>query len=514
VAADLDLSPAGVPPAGREPAGEPLSPASGSLLPLYAAHVMVHVLIGIYPAVLLLLRETFDVDYATLGAVFAAATFLYGVGSIPTGFIVNRVHPLTIIRCYLALAVVAATVIAAAPSDIAFAAGLLLLGLAGSPYHTAAMTLISRASGNSPRLLAHHGMAGSLGLAIAPAFGALLAAVASWRLPFAIAGGITAVVLVSTLAVPRLENRRSGLPQQRTTVQHGSTHLGALLLVYVITMALGFVFRGFGTFLPALATERADVFPGNGLIRGGLLASLVYAVGFFGQWWAVRLGHHRELEGIYSLLLGAQAVLLALIVPFTDWALVVVLLIFSVAHFTCQPLENVLTGKYTSLERRGIGFGFSFGISFGMGSFAAWAGGVVADTSGGQLQYVYLMLAGAALIGSLCGLALWILARRIRNQPVPAPAAAGAAPEPPLEAAGLPAGAASGSSVAGAPSEPPATGAASAGAACALDDPLQLAALPPTAAAPAGGEPSQAPPAVTGPADEPLDRPFPGVPGR
>lgn len=403
-------------------------PASRTLVPLYFAHAILHILIGIYPAVLLTLRTTFDADYATLGAVFTAATFLYGAGSIPTGFLVNRIHPLTIVRGYLALAAVAALVVAAAPGETLFALGLLLLGLAGSPYHAAAMTLISRASGNDPRLLAHHGMAGSLGLAAAPAFAALLAAAVSWRLPFAVAGGLSAAVLLSTLAVPRLENPTAlagGEPAPRTHVSHGATHLGALALVYLITIALGFVFRGVVTFLPALAAERADVLPGTAMVAGGLLAALVYLAGFFGQWWAGRLGHRPGLERTYTLLLAAQAVLLAAVAVTVDWALVMVLLVFSVIHFTTQPLDNVLTGKYTSLSRRGVGYGFSFGLSFGFGSFAAWAGGAVADAAGGRLQWVYVMLAGVALFAALAGAALWLVARRLT-----APANVAAGPEP------------------------------------------------------------------------------------
>jgi len=415
VAAELDLS-------GHT------SPATRTLLPLYCAHGMVHVLLGVYPAILLILHDDFGADFATLGAVFTAATFLYGVGSVPTGFIVNRVHPLTIVRCYLGLAVVAAAIVAVAPGTTAFAIGLLLLGLAASPYHTAAMTLISRASGNSPKLLAHHGMAGSLGLAVAPLFAALLAATVSWRLPYAVAAGVTVLVLAGTWAMPRMENPSAGTPEPRTSATHGETHLGALALVYVITMALGFVFRGVATYLPALATERAAVLPGSSLVVGGFLASLVYAVGFFGQWSASRLGRHREIEGIYALLLGAQALLLTLVVPLAGWDLVVLLLVYSIAHFTCQPLENVLTGKYTSLRRRGVGFGFSFGLSFGMGSFAAWAGGAVVDARGGQVQYAFLLFAGAALVAAVCGGALWLLARRLREAPLPA-AQAGATPD-------------------------------------------------------------------------------------
>jgi len=397
--------------------GPPATPASRTLVPLYLSHGVLHVLIGIYPAVLLVLRGDFQTDFATLGAVFTAATFLYGMGSIPTGFIVNRIHPLTIVRAYLLIAAGAATLIAVAPNEVTMAVGLLLLGLAGSPYHAAAMTLISRVSGNDPTLLAHHGMAGSLGLAVSPAFGALLAAAISWRLPFAVAAGITVLVLLSTLTMPRLSNPTSGETHPRSHFVHGETHLGALVLVYAITMALGFVFRGFAFFLPALATERAAVFPGDDIVRGGILAALVYLFGFFGQWWAARIGHRPHLERNYTLLLAAQAVLLAAIVPLVGWWLIALLLVFSVVHFTTQPLDNVLTGKYTSVTRRGVGYGFSFGLSFGVGSFAAWASGAVADAAGDQFQYAYLMLAGVALVAAACGAGLWVLDRRLTSRP-------------------------------------------------------------------------------------------------
>ena len=101
--------------------GPQAPPASRTLVPLYLSHGVLHVLIGIYPAVLLVLRGDFQTDFATLGAVFTAATFLYGIGSIPTGFIVNRIHPLTIVRAYLLVAAGAATLIAVAPNEVTMA---------------------------------------------------------------------------------------------------------------------------------------------------------------------------------------------------------------------------------------------------------------------------------------------------------------------------------------------------------------------------------------------------------
>ncbi len=69
----------------------------------------------------------------------------------------------------------------------------------------------------------------------------------------------------------------------------------------------------------------------------------------------------------------------------TGLPLIFTLLLFSLFHFTTQPIDNVLTGKYTSLGRRGVGYGLSFGLSFGLGSFAAVACGAIADAAHGQL---------------------------------------------------------------------------------------------------------------------------------
>jgi FSR family fosmidomycin resistance protein-like MFS transporter len=409
VAAKLDLMPDS---RGGGTAVAPPRIASMDLLPLYLAHSFSHVLLGIYPAVLFVLRQQFHASYTLLGGIFTAATLVYGLGAFPTGLLLNRWHPLIVIRVCLVLAAAAAGVLAAASSTAVMAIGLLLLGLACSPYHTAANTMLSRISGNDARLTAHHGMFGSLGLAFGPAFGSLLAWAVNWRLPFAVGAAATIAVVLYTWTLPPLPNPRD-VTEMGAGSSLGVTHVRALTLVFAITICLGFVFRGFETYLPSLVIQRADLLPGSRLLQGGLLASLVYLVGFFGQWWAASLGRHRYVERIYTIILGAQAVALGVAFLLTGLPLIFILLLFSLFHFTTQPIDNVLTGKYTSLGGRGVGYGLSFGLSFGVGSFAAVLGGAIADAAHGQLQWVLLMLAGAALICAACGVALTMQARRI-----------------------------------------------------------------------------------------------------
>jgi hypothetical protein len=183
--------------------------------------------------------------------------------------------------------------------------------------------------------------------------------------------------------------------------------------VYAITAALGFIYRGFATYLPSLAADRSDLLPAAAMLRGGILASLVYLAGFFGQWWGGHLGGRRNAETFYTVLLGVTALLLCATFFAVDWWLLILLGATSFVHFTTQPMDNIFTGRYTSIGRRSLGYGTSFALSFGVGSFAAWAGGYVADAAGGNVEYVWLMLAAVGGVATVCGAALALMARRI-----------------------------------------------------------------------------------------------------
>ncbi len=389
--------------------------ASRTLTPVYLTHAMVHLLIGLFPAVLFMLRTHFATSYATLGAAFTAATLIYGFGSIPVGMLLNRISPLALLRTSLVAASLSAFAIAAAPNEIAFCLALVLLGASCAPYHACGLTLVSRVSGNDPHMLAHHGMIGNIGLAAAPTFGALLAWLVSWRLPFACAGGLgLTLAAVLWLRMPQLPDP-AFTSDARAQEPGGRTYVPALALVFAITIALGFIFRGFTTYLPSWMAQRANVLPAAQVVRAGLIASLVYAVGFFGQWFGGHAGSRARPERLYALLLAATAGLLAASFFASGWPLVLILAAFSFVHFSTQPMDNVFTGKYTSLGRRGLGYGVSFALSFGFGSFAAWSGGAVVDAAGGQLRYISLLLCATAVLATVCAVALAALAGRLRR---------------------------------------------------------------------------------------------------
>ena len=94
------------------------------------------------------------------------------------------------------------------------------------------------------------------------------------------------------------------------------------------------------------------------------------------------------------VLVGGAAACLAVALAGTffavQWWLLAFLAVTSFVHSTTQPMDNTFTGRYTSLGHRSLGYGTSFALSFGVGSFAA-----------------------------VCAVALTVLARRLRRRSAP-----------------------------------------------------------------------------------------------
>jgi len=373
---------------------------------------MVHVFISLFPVVLFALKAQWQADYATLGAVYMAATMAYGAGAVPVGHLLNRVRPVTVIRIFLVSASLAALAVALAPNETFFAVALFLLGVACSLYHVASLTFITRAGHNDSRLLARWAMSGNAGLALTPVIGGVLAWLISWRLPFAVVGALGLVIATTLLrTMPPIDDRPSEEERQRAAGQR-SLHAPALTLVYAMGIALGIVSTAFLTFLPAYVGTRTSFLPTSStLVAGGALASLVYLAGIFGQGWAGRIADRRTGELIYAGTAALNGVLLIGVFFASGWLLVLALGAFSFFHFATQPMDNVMTGRYTAPWVRGAVFGWSCLLVLGLGSLGAWLGGLVADATSGRLQYVFLAMSGIAFVAAGLGIALHVVGR-------------------------------------------------------------------------------------------------------
>jgi MFS family permease len=156
------------------------------------------------------LKDAFQVSYAQLGflmtVLFAASCAVQAL----SGFGVDRWGPRPILLGGLALLGLAAFGFALSTSYWMLVAMAVLAGVGNGVFHPVNYTLLNHKI--SPRRLGHaysvHGIAGSLGWALAPAMLVPLALVFSWRVALGCAGAL--IVLV--LAVLWLQRQRLALP--------------------------------------------------------------------------------------------------------------------------------------------------------------------------------------------------------------------------------------------------------------------------------------------------------------
>lgn len=354
-------------------------------------HGAVHANILSIPVFLLTWRSEFRADNVTLGLLAAAAYSLYGVGAVPFGFLADRRPPARILVLCASGIAVSMGAVAASPSVPILATSLGALGLFSGAYHPTGLSVISRTVAEQGRGLGWHGMGGSLGIAVGPAYvGAALAVGTSWRL---VAGSLILPALVAVVMLRLWRLRSETLPSQAvpTASRRGlaSRPYALILLVY---MFAGLAYQGGLTFLPR--------FIGPGFFAAAL------GLGAIGQVFSGTLADRRRPDLILSVLSGAAALSLAaagiLLVqgmgpPFA--AFTAAALAFGFLLFSLEALQNTLVTHQAPRGLQGLAFGFTFLSVFGIGSIGAALAGYLLDRA--EAPLLFGLLAGSLATSGL-----------------------------------------------------------------------------------------------------------------
>jgi MFS family permease len=143
------------------------------------------------------LKEAFDVSYTELGAVLTVFFVVSCTVQAASGFIVDKLGPRPVLFVGLGLLGLAAFGYALAQNYAMLLATAVVAGVGNGVFHPVDYTLFNRKV--APTRLGHaysvHGITGSLGWALAPAFVVPLAMAFSWRIALASAGALAVVVL-------------------------------------------------------------------------------------------------------------------------------------------------------------------------------------------------------------------------------------------------------------------------------------------------------------------------------
>ncbi len=384
-----------------------------------ASHGLVHLFEGVLPPLIPLLVIEFSTDYFHLGMIVSAFSYAFGLGSLPAGFLTDKIGPRRLISLYLFGAGLLSIFIWPVGSLWAYGVLMGLIGLFCSTYHPAANTLISLSINQKGKGFGIHGIAGSLGIASVPVLSAWFGTAMGWKAPHMIFGLTGIAVGIFSLTVPR---PAPVPPKSRVAGDTGregqSVSVVNLVLFFLSATFLGLTYRGIMTFLPTYLGKEVLVNfmhldPVN---LGGTIATVALLSGALGQYISGRLVDRYNPERLYLTVVLVGTVFVFLMAIGKNMIIVVAALMYALFYFASQPVQNFLISQYLPRHRHGIGYGIFFFLTFGVGSTAAAICGYLADRFG--LKSVFYAM-GLCFIISTMFIGLLVMRSRKRNRPIP-----------------------------------------------------------------------------------------------
>jgi len=376
------------------------------------SHFFCHVAILTYPAILILIKDKFHVDYETLGTVAGIYLFLFGAGSLPVGFIADKIKKKHILRIYLAGMAFFSFTAAVSANFYFFSLSVIFMGLIGSIYHPVGLSMMSFIGSDKLKAFAIHGIAGTLGVALSAGFAGILGYFLGYAFPYLILGIIfTLLFILSYIFKLQAGGGEIAAAAKNQAIEKPAPlsalkgfvkeffHLN-LILIFTAEFLNGFVFQGVFSFLPAyVGTELKNYifFHNQAAAAGGFFVTLALIVGVFFQYNSTRITKNYKSNRAFAFLTLASGIFL-LISGFTHNILLFIsVLAFSAFNFSINPISNLMISQNAHEKYRATAYGVFFFSGFGIGSIAAPVGGIIAQKF--ALHWIFVMF-GIVLLAS------------------------------------------------------------------------------------------------------------------
>jgi len=227
-------------------------------------------------------------------------------------------------------------------------------------------------------------VSGSLGLAAGPIYGSWMTNWLGWRTAYLLIGGVALLGLIFLI----LYHREPG--PQTNKIKLKFSFSKAQVLIISVGALWGVAHHGLFNFLPYYFKESVET-GWNAEVISGFLLGFVLMLGIIGQLFGGRLGERFKRKNLYSWVVGLNIPFLVIMAFLNGWTLVGIAGILGAVNFMFQPIHNSLLADETDSDQRGIVYGFSAGISFGVGSLAGVIGGYIGDIF--SINYIFSSMA-------------------------------------------------------------------------------------------------------------------------
>jgi FSR family fosmidomycin resistance protein-like MFS transporter len=383
-------------------------------------HSLTHLLMLLYPTVVLVLEREWHLPYGQLLTLAVVSQLLYGFGALPAGWLGDRWSATGMMVVFFLGSGIAAILTGFADGPLGLALGLGLIGLFASIYHPVGTAWMVRNAANRGKALGINGLFGSVGVGLAAIVAGALSDLFSWRAAFFVPGGLSlligAAMLVAILSGALTETKTDRAPQPEA----GRADIMRVFWVLSFTMfATGLIYQTAVVALPKLFAERLGQDLSTTSI--GALVSVVFGITALAQ---VAGGHLADRWPMRSLYAGGYLLLVPLtmlVMWTTGLPMLVIVTLALVVQVGSVPTENALLAHYTPPRWRATAYGAKFVLALGLSALALPLVGSVEDQSGN----VALVFGVIAVLSALVGLAgLLLPAARAGLSPAPQPSGA------------------------------------------------------------------------------------------
>lgn len=361
---------------------------------LNLGHLLDHLVMLIFPTVVLALAREWQRGYSELLPLSVGAFIAFGAFALPAGWLADHWsrYRMLVVFFFGIGASLFLTGFAQAPWQIAV--GLTVTGMFAAIYHPVGIAMLVAAPKNLGSALGWNGLWGNLGLAFAAIVSGALMDAWGWRAAFfvpglaAIAAGVAFVLLVPDPGPVPKRSKSIGLHLDARTM----AQVFAILLV--VTACGGVIFNSTTVAMPKLFDERLRALTQTNFGLGALVA-FVYSIAAFSQVLMGTLIDRFEMRRLMIACGLAQIPLLVLAANLDGWPMLVVALGMMMAIFGQIPLNDAIVGRYVADEYRARVYSVRYVVSLGVAAVGVPLIAVLHRTEGG-FRNVFLVLAALA----------------------------------------------------------------------------------------------------------------------